>query len=166
MIFTRTSPRKTMSLGDTLLQLLFRFIFSTVHGAYLPHSYIGYYYYYYCDWVDTRRQGSLFTYYIIYARTMTVYDLRVRVGRATFEACSGNLEVSGTIPAFDLGPRETKKNLCRGGRSEDLLILLTKSLQNSVFNWVTDRRIHHSSVRQTLTLTTPTVDSSSPTSDG
>ena len=30
-----------MSLGDTLLQLLFRFIVSTVYGAYLPRSYIG-----------------------------------------------------------------------------------------------------------------------------
>ena len=26
----------------------------------------------------------------------------------------------GTIPAFTLGPRETKKNLCRDGRSQDL----------------------------------------------
>ena len=30
------SPRQTMSLGDTLLQLLFRFIVNTVCGAYLP----------------------------------------------------------------------------------------------------------------------------------
>ena len=35
------SPRQTMSLGDTLLQLLFRFIVSTVYGAYLPRYYIG-----------------------------------------------------------------------------------------------------------------------------
>ena len=35
------SPRQTMSLGDTLLQLLFRFIVSTVYGAYLPCSYVG-----------------------------------------------------------------------------------------------------------------------------
>ena len=27
---------------------------------------------------------------------------------------------AGTISAFALGPRETKKNLCRGGRSQDL----------------------------------------------
>ena len=40
-IFTRVSPRQTMSLGDTLLQLLFRFIVSTVYGAYLPRSYVG-----------------------------------------------------------------------------------------------------------------------------
>ena len=39
--FTRMSPRQTMSLGDTLLQLLFRFIVSTVYGAYLPCSYVG-----------------------------------------------------------------------------------------------------------------------------
>ena len=35
------SPRQTMSLGDTLLQLLFRFIVNTVYGAYLPRSYVG-----------------------------------------------------------------------------------------------------------------------------
>ena len=34
------SSRQTMSLGDTLLQLLFRFIVSTVYGAYLPRSYV------------------------------------------------------------------------------------------------------------------------------
>ena len=41
MVFTRMSPRQTMSLGDTLLQLLFRFIVSTLYGAYLPRSYVG-----------------------------------------------------------------------------------------------------------------------------
>ena len=35
------SPRQTMSLEDTLLQLLFRFIVSTLYGAYLPRSYVG-----------------------------------------------------------------------------------------------------------------------------
>ena len=30
-----------MSLGDTLLQLFFRFIVSTVYGAYFPRSYVG-----------------------------------------------------------------------------------------------------------------------------
>ena len=35
------SPRQTLSLGDTLLQLLFRFIVSTLYGAFLPHSYVG-----------------------------------------------------------------------------------------------------------------------------
>ena len=33
-------PRQTMSLGDTLLQLLFRFIVNTLYGAYLPRSYV------------------------------------------------------------------------------------------------------------------------------
>jgi hypothetical protein len=32
----------------------------------------------------------------------------------------------GTISAFALGPRETKKNLCRDGRSQDLLSRLPK----------------------------------------
>ena len=30
-----------MSLGDTLLQLLFRFIVNTLYGAYLHRSYVG-----------------------------------------------------------------------------------------------------------------------------
>ena len=34
------SPRKTMSLGDALLQLLFRFIVNTLYVAYLPRSYV------------------------------------------------------------------------------------------------------------------------------
>ena len=46
--------------------------------------------------------------------------LKVRIGRATCEAYSGNLEVLGTIPAFALVHRETKKNLCQDGRSQDL----------------------------------------------
>ena len=40
-VFTSMSPTQTMSLGDTLLQLLFRFIVSTLYGAYLPRSYVG-----------------------------------------------------------------------------------------------------------------------------
>ena len=40
-VFTRMSPRQTMSLGDTLLQLSFRFVVSTLYGAYLPRSYVG-----------------------------------------------------------------------------------------------------------------------------
>ena len=50
---------------------------------------------------------------------MKVDYLRVQLGRATCEARSGNLEVSGTIPAFAVVHRETKKNLCREGRSQD-----------------------------------------------
>ena len=34
-------PRQTTSIGDTLLQLLFRFIVNTLYGAYLPRSYVG-----------------------------------------------------------------------------------------------------------------------------
>ena len=40
-VFTCMSPRKTMSLGDTLLRLLFRFVVNTLYGAYLPRSYVG-----------------------------------------------------------------------------------------------------------------------------
>ena len=64
--------------------------------------------------------GVIFTYYNIYAWTMKVDYLRVQVGKAKCEACSGNLDVSGTIPAFALVHRKTKKNLCRDGRSQDL----------------------------------------------
>ena len=73
-----------------------------------------------CNWTDTRWQGSFFTYYIIYVRIMKADYLRVQVGRATCEACRGNFEESGTIPAFPLVHREIKKNLCRDGRSQDL----------------------------------------------
>ena len=51
---------------------------------------------------------------------MKVDYLRVQVGRATCEARSGNMEVSETIPAFAVVHRESKKNLCRDGRSQDL----------------------------------------------
>ena len=40
-VFACMSPRQTMSIGDTLLQLLFRFIVNTVYGAYLPCSCVG-----------------------------------------------------------------------------------------------------------------------------
>ena len=51
---------------------------------------------------------------------MKVDYLGVQVGRAACEAGSGNLDVSGTISTFALVPRETKKNLWRGGQSQDL----------------------------------------------
>ena len=51
---------------------------------------------------------------------MKVNYLRVQVWRATCEACSGKLEAWGTITAFVVVHRETKKNLCRDGRSQDL----------------------------------------------
>ena len=51
---------------------------------------------------------------------MKVNYVTVQVRRATCEACSGNFEVSGTIPAFALVHGETKKNLCRDGWSQDL----------------------------------------------
>ena len=40
-VFTCMSPRQTMSLGETLLQLFFYFIVNMVYGAYHPHSYVG-----------------------------------------------------------------------------------------------------------------------------
>jgi hypothetical protein len=43
--------------------------------------------------------------HITYARTMKVDCSRSSYGRATWEACSGNLEnkITGTTPAFALG---------------------------------------------------------------
>ena len=64
--------------------------------------------------------AGVILYYIIYARTMKDDYLTVQVGRATCEACSGNLEVSETIPAFAAVHRETKRNRCRDDRSQDL----------------------------------------------
>ena len=40
-VFTRMSPRQTMSLADTLSQLIFHFIVNKVYSAYLPRSYVG-----------------------------------------------------------------------------------------------------------------------------
>ena len=51
---------------------------------------------------------------------MKVDYLTVQAGRATYEACSGKFEVSGTIPAFAVVHRETKKNLRQDGRSQYL----------------------------------------------
>ena len=74
--------------------------------------------------------------------------VKVRVRRATCVACSGNLEVSGTIPAFALVHGEIKKNLCQDGRSQDLpdtdfkpaFRLLSKKDNNEVFRLQVDSR--------------------------
>jgi hypothetical protein len=60
--------------------------------------------------------------HITYARIIKVDLSRFSYGRATWEACSGNLEnkISGTIQAFGLGPRKTNINLCRDDRSQNL----------------------------------------------
>ena len=42
------------------------------------------------------------------------------VGRATLEACSSNLETLEPSQHSFIGTGKTKKNLCRGGRSQDL----------------------------------------------
>jgi hypothetical protein len=58
---------------------------------------------------------------ITYARTM-----KVDYSRFSWEGLHGKHAVvtwkgkTGTIPAFALGPRKTKKNLCRDDRSQDL----------------------------------------------
>jgi hypothetical protein len=59
--------------------------------------------------------------HITYARTM-----KVDYSRFSWEGYMGKHVVAtwegktGTIPAFALGPRKTKKTLCGGGRSQDL----------------------------------------------
>src|SRR5215475_1022005 len=62
-----------------------------------------------CKWVNTRWQRS---FNILHMHGLFALDLVG--GGATREACSGNLEQkTGTIPASALGPRKTKKSLCR-----------------------------------------------------
>jgi hypothetical protein len=59
--------------------------------------------------------------HITYARTV-----KVDYSRFSWGGLHGKHVVAtwkrkaGTIPAFALGPRKTKKNLCRDGRSQDL----------------------------------------------
>jgi hypothetical protein len=59
--------------------------------------------------------------HITYARIMKVDYSRFSWGglrgKLVAATCKGR---TGTIPAFALGPRKTKKNLCRDGRSQDL----------------------------------------------
>jgi hypothetical protein len=58
--------------------------------------------------------------HITYARTM-----KVDYSRFSWGGLHGKIEVAtwkrktGTPPTFALGPRKTKKNLCRDGRSQD-----------------------------------------------
>jgi hypothetical protein len=58
---------------------------------------------------------------VLYARTM-----KVDFSRFSWGGLHGKHVVatwkgkSGTIPAFALGSKKTKKNLCRDGRSQDL----------------------------------------------
>jgi hypothetical protein len=59
--------------------------------------------------------------HITYSRTMKVDYSRFSWGglrgKRVVATCKGKTE---TIPAFALGPRKTKKSLCRDGRSKDL----------------------------------------------
>jgi hypothetical protein len=59
---------------------------------------------------------------------MKVDYLTVQVWRATCEACSGNLEVSGTIPAFAVVHKENQEKPCvEMAGLQDLLDVLTDS---------------------------------------
>jgi hypothetical protein len=59
--------------------------------------------------------------HITYARTMKVdystFSLGGMHGKHVVATWKGK---TGTIPAFALGPRKTKKNMCRDGPSQDL----------------------------------------------
>jgi hypothetical protein len=57
--------------------------------------------------------------HITYARTMEVDYSRFSLGGHVVATWKRK---TGTIPAFALGPRKTKKNLCRDGRSQDLTV--------------------------------------------
>jgi hypothetical protein len=59
--------------------------------------------------------------HITYARTMKVDYSIVRWGGLHGKHVVATLKgKTGTIPAFALGPRKPRKNLCRDGRSQDL----------------------------------------------
>jgi hypothetical protein len=59
--------------------------------------------------------------HITYTRTLKFDYSRFRWGglHGTHVVATWKVK-TGTIPAFALGPRKTKKNLCRDGRSQDL----------------------------------------------
>jgi hypothetical protein len=60
---------------------------------------------------------------ITYARTMKVDYSRFSLGRLHGKHVVATWKgKTGTILAFALGPRKTKKNLCRDGRSQELPI--------------------------------------------
>jgi cadmium resistance protein CadD (predicted permease) len=72
-----------------------------------------------CKWLDTRWQWSI---YILHMhglwRLITLDSVGGGLhGKHVVATWKGKM---GTIPAFALGPRKTKKNLCRDGRSQDL----------------------------------------------
>jgi hypothetical protein len=59
--------------------------------------------------------------HITYARTMRVDYSRFSWGGLHGKHVAATWKrKTGTIPEFALGPRKTKKNLCRDGRSQDL----------------------------------------------
>jgi hypothetical protein len=61
--------------------------------------------------------------HITYARTMNVdYSTFSCGGLHGKHVVATWKEKTGTIPEFALGPRKTKKNLCRNGRSQDLSV--------------------------------------------
>jgi cadmium resistance protein CadD (predicted permease) len=70
-----------------------------------------------CKWVDTR--WSIYILHMHGLSRLITLDLvgGGLHGKHVVAAWKGK---RGTIPAFALGPRKTKKNLCRDGRSQDL----------------------------------------------
>jgi hypothetical protein len=68
-----------------------------------------------------RHPEAVVNLHITYARTMKVGYCRFSMGglhgKHVVAAWKGK---TGTIPAFALGPRKTKKNLCLDARSQDL----------------------------------------------
>jgi hypothetical protein len=59
--------------------------------------------------------------HITYARTMKVDYSRFSLGGLHGKhVVTAWKRKTGTIPAFAPGPRKTKKNLCRDGRSQNL----------------------------------------------
>jgi hypothetical protein len=71
-----------------------------------------------CKWVDTHPVAVDIS-HITYARTMKVDYARFSWGglHGKHVVATGKGK-TGTVPAFAIGPRKTKKNLCRVGWSQ------------------------------------------------
>jgi hypothetical protein len=72
-----------------------------------------------CKWVDTWWQWSIYILHMHGQWRLITLDL-VGGGLHGKHVVATRKGKMGMIPTFALGPRKTKKNLCRDGRSQDL----------------------------------------------
>jgi hypothetical protein len=75
-----------------------------------------------CKWVDTH-PVAVVNVHITHARTIKVDYSRFSLGGLHGKHVVATCKIkTGTIPEFALGPRKTKKNPRRDGRSQDLYL--------------------------------------------